>query len=86
VKFTTVSGSLYEVDATNKRIRRLSGNKPPTERQGNDWKQYDSISAIEVGQPVLIIWNEGTPLLPDSPEGALPTTMTSFVQSIEEAP
>lgn len=84
MKFTTYSGSIYQVDDANKRIRRMHGVKPPTERQGNDWKTYASISAIEVGKPVLIVWGSDTPLLPDSPKDAIPTTMTNTVKSIEE--
>jgi hypothetical protein len=50
--------SLYEVDAEQRRIRRLSGSNIPTPRQGEDrvWRTYVCTSAILVGYPVLITW------------------------------
>lgn len=56
--FQTVSGSLYELDRSNNRIRRLIGINNPTDRQGKDgeWKQYSTVSAIKVGIPVVIVW------------------------------
>ncbi len=39
----TASGSVYELDDDNKRVRRLTGIKPPKESQGVDgqWKSYE---------------------------------------------
>lgn len=56
--FTTQSGSTYEVDDVQQRIRRLNGLRESTTRQGTDgaWRQYESISTIEAGNPVLIQW------------------------------
>lgn len=57
-RFRTHSGSTYEVDHDNHQIRRLSGNHPPTARQGSDerWKPYQGISEILTGQCVLVSW------------------------------
>lgn len=40
--FTTKGGSLYEIDPSLKRIRRVTGSHEPTGRQGNDgdWQDY----------------------------------------------
>jgi hypothetical protein len=58
VIFKTQSGSAYEVDLETQRIRRLYGVLNPTTRTGTDgvWKKYGSLTEIEVGVPVLIIW------------------------------
>jgi hypothetical protein len=84
IRFTTISGSCYEVDQENKLIRRLSGRNSPTHRQGKEgeYRKYAGISSIVVGNPVLIKWLSDTPLLPGSPEQAIPATMTSQVEEI----
>jgi hypothetical protein len=58
--FVTSSGSSYEVCYESSRIRRLSGSRSPTERQGNDgdWKRYAAISQIALGEPVLVVWTD----------------------------
>jgi len=87
MKFTTLSGSIYELDQENKRLRRLYGKRPSTDRQGDDWKCYVEIfpNPIVIGSRVLIYWiQEETPLLEGSPENSIATTLTSPVQSIEE--
>jgi hypothetical protein len=73
--FFTLSGSSYEVDQENNRIRRLAGTKDPTVRQGNDgeWKDYKHLSFSEDG--VLIVWN-----IDD--HGISKTTMTSPVVKV----
>lgn len=85
--FSTVSGSTYEVDTTNKRIRRLNGVKDPQPRQGRDgeWRNYADVVGPVVGKQVFIAWDKTTtPLLAGSPESAIPGTMTSVVVSVEE--
>lgn len=88
MEFTTKSGSVYEVDYVNKRIRRLSGKKDATGRQGPDgeWRTYKDIhpSQIELGSMVMIQWDNSVPLLNGSPEGCLPGTLTSKVVSVWE--
>lgn len=94
MKFTTVSGSVYEADTTNKKIRRLTGKNDPTPRQGEDgqYKSYESLGSfpkalegkeeLTVGQPAIIVWvqSEHKAL---SDEGGVKTTFTSDVVSIE---
>ena len=86
MKFKTESGSWYEADTENNRVRRLSGDKDPTPRQGKDgeWRSYETISPPIVGEIVVIIWPEGTPVLPGSPEGAMPVTMTSPIVEVKD--
>lgn len=57
-RFRTSSGSEYELDEEAKQIRRLSGVKQPTERQGPDnvWRDYEAIHGPELEFPVLIRW------------------------------
>ena len=59
MKFETETGSLYEHDEENFAIRRLIGVADPTPRQGNDgeWRTYKSLSSIEIGKSVVIVWN-----------------------------
>jgi hypothetical protein len=93
MKFTTVSGSVYEVNTDSKQIRRLNGSKDPTPRQGPDgqWRSYEDITPINVGASVAIFWSAETALLAETEEAlksmpgaiAAPTTMTSMVASVE---
>lgn len=79
VVFETKSGSRYEVDAEAKKIRRVSGVKPPQPRQGSDgqWMPYLAISEIETGRVLVVSWPDSVPLLEGSPFGARPATITS---------
>jgi hypothetical protein len=94
MKFTTETGSIYEVNITNKQIRRLSGTRNATTRQGQDgeWKDYAYIfpDPIDVGKIVLIVWAHDTSILDETedldadPDYVMKTTMTSAVVKIEE--
>ena len=70
--YTTRSGSVYEVDDTNLKIRRLTGSKDPTERQGKngEWKAYHSITLLNEG--LLINW-----------DGDIKCTLTSPIVKVE---
>jgi hypothetical protein len=86
MKFQTTTGSLYEVDAVQQKVRRLSGVKDPQPRQGKDgeWRAYVDLQLKE-GKCAVIFWDPATtPLLEGSPAGATPTTITSVVLKIEE--
>ena len=95
MKFTTASGSVYEVNTDSKQIRRLNGPKDPTPRQGKDgqWRNYSDLAPdpISVGSGVVIFWGHDTALLAETEEQlksmgggiAAPTTMTSNVVSVE---
>lgn len=95
MKFTTASGSVYEVNTDSKQIRRLNGDKDPTPRQGPDgqWRAYEEIfpDPPTVGRPLVIRWdsktdltNEGKAFLEAVPTGfVLPLTTTSMIVNIE---
>lgn len=57
MRFTTAN-SIYEIDPTERRIRRLAGSHSPTARQGSDgdWQAFHAISAVTPGCPVVIVW------------------------------
>lgn len=93
--FITSSGSRYQLDQANNRIRRLSGNADPTMRQGKDgdWRTYFSISPIVKGNSVSIVWGCDTSPLTETQalidNGinvglVIPTTITSAVVAIDE--
>lgn len=85
MKFFTETGSIYQIDTANKKIRRLSGTRPATSRIGeNEWKKYLSIADLSLDRSAIIVWGDDvTPLDPDSIL-ALKTTITSKIVSIEE--
>ena len=73
----TETGSIYEIDNINKKIRRLSGQENPTPRIGQDgqWRKFKTIEKISNGQ-MLIIWDfEGL---------VAKSTLTSIVVRTEE--
>ena len=73
LRFTTESGSVYEVDDANTRIRRLEGRHDATPRQGADgeWRVYHWISEVFLKDSVLIAW-----------DAVGKATMTSRVESL----
>jgi hypothetical protein len=82
ITFETKSGSIYEVNEEEKKIRRLSGTNQPTERQGQDgeWKVYESLCSSSFGllkeeEPAVIVW--GFDELGNNGSGILKTTVTS---------
>jgi hypothetical protein len=81
MKLTTQSNSLYEINQKTKQIRRLVGLNNPTPRMGADgnWKDYQSISEIIIGQSLIIVWET---LLEDG-RSTYRTTMTSPIKSIQ---
>ena len=81
MKFNTMSGSTYEVDVINKQIRRLSGQRQASIRQGKDgeWKSY-SKTLITPQNTMLIFWDKDVkPII----EGAMPATETTEIVSVE---
>ncbi len=86
IRFETASGSTYELDEKNRKIRRVTGMKTPQPRQGRDgdWKPYAAVTEVRIGYPMIISWDpETTPLHSDSPVGAMPATITSMVRDFE---
>ena len=77
MRFTTYN-SIYEIDQAGRRLRRLVGSNTPTPRQGDDgeWQSFHAISAVTVGDPVIIVWRmQGD---------AAQATYTSPVTAIDE--
>ena len=62
VTFATESGSLYELDPANRRVRRISGERAPTPRQGTDgeWKTYESWMPFIHPDGALAVWFDWT--------------------------
>lgn len=95
MRFTTESGSLYEVDEKAKKIRRLNGVKNPTPRTGKDgqWRTYRELhpDPVTVGRGVVIVWGEDTELLVETKEQlqtmgggfGMPMTTTSTVVDVD---
>ena len=57
MKFTTVTGSAYEVDLFKKKIRQVEGyNSTPEEDKNfsHSWEEYSSISFPREGYPVSV--------------------------------
>jgi hypothetical protein len=69
--------STYEVDAENKRIRRIKGLAEPTPRLSPDgeWKDYREITPVTTFHPVQITW-------PTVPE-LKPYTFTAAVVEVD---
>lgn len=80
--FKTESGSIYQIEECVNKIKRVRGSAPSTARQGDDWREYESITELVVGQPLIITWKANTPLLDGSPSYATPATLTSTIVEI----
>ena len=72
MKFETESGSVYEVDEVEKRIRFVEGARPPhwTFAPAGEWKSFEDISYVCVGRHVTVTWADGRP------------TITNYVKAI----
>lgn len=59
IKIDTFSGSVYEIDSANKKVRRVSGTHEPTSNQGIDgeWKHYELVHHVR-NLGLVIEWNE----------------------------
>ncbi len=79
----TLSGSLYEWDEKNKQVRRLSGVKEPTERQGADleWRAYEEIM-LAVNRSMIIVWSSHSD---NGGELICKTTQTSSIEAIGDS-
>jgi hypothetical protein len=94
MRFTTITGSLYEVDTKAKKIRRLNGAKDPSPRMGKDgqWRSYKEIhpKIPVVGESVVIAWGDDVELTEEGKaivEGGgfgIPLTTTSPVVDVDE--
>lgn len=82
IRFTTESGSVYELD--DKRVRRLTGTNNPTPRQGPDgeWKPLADVIPPKLveGTRVYLVWRYD-----ETEEGQIARgTMTSRIVKMEE--
>lgn len=75
--------STYEMNPDAKKIRRVAGVNPPTNRQGADgvWQSYHAL-AVEPGAPAVITWR-----IDDSEDGPIARmTVTGPVVSVHDGP
>lgn len=77
--FHTRSGSIYELDTSTKRARRLHGSSESV-RLTEDWRAYED-AFVEVGKTAWINWTSETPALTEL--GGMPATVTSIVMKVE---
>lgn len=72
----TESGSIYEIDYSYKRLRRITGVGNPTDRVGVGWKHFLELSRPRVGGRMMIVWAVV--------DGVLKTTISSEVTKIDK--
>ena len=74
MRTVTTANSTYQINETDRLIRRLQGVNDPTPRQGADgaWKAYRTLGLMFDG--LLIVWG-------DNPDGSAATTWTSKVMA-----
>lgn len=77
ITIATESGSVYEIDYEEKRIRRLSGTSPPHAMFGADlmWRTFEGLDFPTVGERLAILF--------DSSKGYRGTLVTSRVVHIK---
>lgn len=84
IAFSTETGSEYELNLTEKKIRRLTGTHGPTPRQGQDgeWRTFSAIGPEVpcLGQTLLIEWGV------QNEDGSEQCTVTSPVTSVHWPP
>lgn len=80
ITITTSSRSVYELNRTDRTIRRLGGGEAPTPRQGPDgeWKKLAAECRPVIGQSMLLVWG----IEPNGSMLRLKSTVTSPVVSI----
>ena len=77
----TETGSIYEINEKEKKIRRITGEGNPTERVGKDgsWKDYLNIDILDTmsgDKQMLIIWK--------IEDGVARSTLTSIIVKMEK--
>lgn len=85
----TESGSVYEIDLTNRQARRLSGVAAPTPRTGPDgtWRRFVGMMPASIGARLFFEWDPAA--LPAGTAAAIdmrPATMTSIVTRLTGTP
>lgn len=97
MKFVTLSGSVYQVDTVNKKIRRLNGTADPTPRQGEDgvFKSYEGFGSVTqildgnegkltIGEGAIIVWVQDEHESLTSFGGTKTTLTSDVIQIIED--
>ena len=58
LRVRTESGSVYDVDLEEGRIRRVHGRHGPTDMQPQDgiWRRFDGLEGPDPGQPMVVYW------------------------------
>lgn len=77
ISFETKSGSVYQVDAKTKRIRKLKGGTG-TKRIAEDWRVYEDLDIIPT-EGLRIFWGSGRDEVSEelgTPEDVTPMRMT----------
>lgn len=82
-RVVTHTGSVYEFDEANKRVRRMGLEHEDQTRASPEWRPYEEILVVTLGAPMVIRWPDDVGLLEGSPEDAVPTTETSPVVAVE---
>jgi hypothetical protein len=73
VRFRTETGSVYDVDVDNKRVRRVEFTHEL--RKDGEWRPLHSISRINIGEPVRM-------LIDVRGDGVITHRTTSFVTEV----
>lgn len=78
MRVLTTQNSVYEINESDKLIRRVHSNHEPTPRQGADgvWQSYRSLEWLRDG--LIIDWG-------DNPNGSAKCTWTSKVLTDSES-
>ena len=60
VRYTTETGSLYEIDLANKNVRLVTkSSKSATNRVQYRWRPYEGLACEGIGHPLVISWGLG---------------------------
>lgn len=78
--FMTQSGSVYEVDTENKRVRRTAGQVNQKSRINGEWLIYRDVTPVKLNQEVIFMWGEPGQILPEAERA----TMTSIVIGVQQ--
>jgi hypothetical protein len=85
ITIQTESGSIYELDTQNKRIRRVHGRSPaPSRLPAADWRTYKAIGPVQEGLSLFVAWPDESVGVRARP-GAIPGMVTSRVVRVELA-
>ena len=83
VRITTESGSMYDVDQDEKTISRRGAAYDGMGRATEEPRAYVT-ARWAIGGRIIIVWPQGTELLPGSPSDAMAILTSSRVVSVED--